>query len=332
VAGKKHLFLVDSGATVSIYDPALPVGKAIGTAEVDSPGGPVTLSKHVPPNARLGEMSLHDKGGGFVLAFDCSKQRPVFGEPCFGVIGMDFLNQHVVQIDFDAGEFRFLKKADNDCGQAHRMEFQIGMHFQPLVQLPMPDVGETWFAVDTGLCCTRSAGFEKELYDKLVKKQQLEEAGTVRSATAAGIMPAGIARRKALTFGGFTITNLVVGASPNNVLGLSFLARFLVTLDFPNNKLYLKKGKGFASPDLLDLSGLSVLRVDGKTVVHSVRDETSAAVKGIKAKDQLLRVGKTPVEKMTMLQLRRLLGTPSPALEIALRRGDEERTVTLQLE
>jgi hypothetical protein len=39
-----------------------------------------------------------------------------------------------------------------------------------------------------------------------------------------------------------TYTNLIVGVEEQaNLLGLRFLARHLVTLDFPNKRLYLKQ-------------------------------------------------------------------------------------------
>jgi hypothetical protein len=52
-----------------------------------------------------------------------------------------------------------------------------------------------------------------------------------------------------LALGDFKVNNPFVGESQSNMLGLSFLARFQVTMDFPRAKMYLKKGKPFDGPD-----------------------------------------------------------------------------------
>jgi hypothetical protein len=327
--GKLHLCLLDTGATVGIYDPSLPLGKSLATQVVETPNGTVKLSQHAPPPAKLGDMALHDKGPGFIFSLDFTQIRQVAGEPLVGIIGMDFLRQHIVQMDFDAGEVRFLRTADDACGKAFPLTFSSqGI---PTVKLKIADVVEALFQLDTGACGLGSVDIEKGLFDGMVEKQHLKVVGKSLSETLNGTGSSRLARSKSLSLGDFNLTDPIVGDGRVNTLGLSFLVRFQVTLDFPNAKMYLKKGKAFAAPDLYDLSGLRLLRIDGKTVVHSVAEESPAAVKGVKAKDQLVKIGNMPVDRMTLSQLRRLLATPADAVEVALRRDDEDRKVVLPL-
>jgi hypothetical protein len=330
VAGKTYTCLLDTGSAVGIYDPSLPLGKVAETLEVESANGPITLSKHAPPKALLGDMALHEHGVGFVLAYDFTKVRQVAGEPLFGVIGMDFLYRRVVQVDFDAGEVRFLREASANCGQECALKIE-GPWRAPLVKIKIADVGEPWFLIDSGLCSLDSGGLEKNLFNALVEKKHLEVVGSTLSETAKGTHSSRVAQGKLLALGDFKVNNPIVDESRANVLSLNFLARFLVTFDFPNAKMYLKKGKAFDAPDLRDLSGLHLLRVDGKTIVHSVDPESQAAVRGIKAKDQLIKVANKPVEKMTLFQLRRLLATPAQQLECTLCRGEDLKEIVMQL-
>ena len=39
-----------------------------------------------------------------------------------------------------------------------------------------------------------------------------------------------------------------------NLLGLGYLRRYHVTLDFPNRAMYLRKGKHYSDPDRIDIS------------------------------------------------------------------------------
>jgi C-terminal processing protease CtpA/Prc len=90
-------------------------------------------------------------------------------------------------------------------------------------------------------------------------------------------------------------------------LGLSFLSRHIVTLDFPNNRIYLKKGKGFKKDDETDMSGLHLLRISNQTVVYSVDEGSPAQKAGIRANDIILKVGDKDANTYDILELRRLL-------------------------
>ena len=60
---------------------------------------------------------------------------------------MDFLERHVVQIDFDEGEARVLKAAGDGCGEPIKVAIQDRM---PWVWLKMAEVGELDVLVDFG--------------------------------------------------------------------------------------------------------------------------------------------------------------------------------------
>jgi hypothetical protein len=330
VAGKTYTCLLDTGASCGVYDPSLPLGNPQETLDFDTGNGPIPLKLHTPPKALLGDMTLHEHGPGFVLAYDFSKFRQLAGEALFGVIGMDFLSRRVVQLDLDAGEVRFLRKAGANCGPELALKMEEPWR-NPMVKIKIADVGEQWFLIDSGACSLGSGGLDKALFNTLVEKKHLEVVGSTLVETAKGTHTSRIAQGKSLALGDFKVNNAIFAESRGNSLGLCFLARFLVTFDFPNAKMYLKKGKAFDAPDLRDLSGLRLIRVEGKTVVDSVDPESQAAMQGFKVKDQLIKVANKPVEKMTMFQLRRLLATPVEMLECTLRRGEEVKEIVLQL-
>ena len=162
-------------------------------------------------------------------------------------------------------------------------------------------------------------------------KNHVKEVGSGLAESINGTSEGRIGASKDLAMGEFKGQGPFLGEADRNLLGLGFWSRFLVTLDLPHSAIYLKKGKGFARPDLHDLSGLHLLRVEGKTVVYSVDKDSVAAAKGIKGGDQILRLGTDTVDKTSMFRLRRALSQAGETVSLTLRRNTEEMQVELVL-
>ena len=63
----------------------------------------------------------------------------------------------------------------------------------------------------------------------------------------------------------------VKGKRYESVLGLGYLSRYRVTLDFPGDRIYLERGKHFGELNETDLSGASVIRIGRDTIVRKDR-------------------------------------------------------------
>jgi len=131
--------------------------------------------------------------------------------------------------------------------------------------------------------------------------------------------------------GPFTHRGLVFHEARFNLLGLSYWSRYAATFDFPAQMAYLEKSRRYDLPEEINRSGLHLLRIDGQTCVHSVDKDSPASAKGIAAEDVIVQFdGKSP-DQMSMFSLRRLLTSPGKSVPIVIRRGHEEREVTLEL-
>lgn len=108
-----------------------------------------------------------------------------------------------------------------------------------------------------------------------------------------------------------------------NMIGLGFLSRFLVTVDFPKGVMYLKKGRRFNEPDYWDRTGLHLIRTGGKTVIHSVDKESPAATSGLRPGDAVDRIAGTAADKNSLFQLRRILSTADKQVRVTVQRGDQ---------
>lgn len=203
-------FMVDTGSPVTLLDKSLEgkLGKRFGTMPVWNVSGSKQTSGIFPAiKLFLGNTQL--KTGTHIHSYDF-QQHPM------GILGMDCLRHYCVQMDFEAGRMRFLNSGQMDAaglGKAFPLTFKNGYPFIERGGL----VGEsTNLLIDVG--CS---------IDGLMSK------GT--NKFEAVYLPES-------DWDGETYANLFVVAPGNvNALGLRFLARHLVTLDFPNQTLYLKR-------------------------------------------------------------------------------------------
>jgi hypothetical protein len=119
--GKKYLFVVDTGANTNFYDRSLPLGRPRGEAMVAGADGPVSLPLYDSPDTSVGGLSLRSDRP--VCGVDMRPFREASGYEVYGVIGMGFLRDHVIRIDFDGGKLTFLKEAGKDPGLAVPITF-----------------------------------------------------------------------------------------------------------------------------------------------------------------------------------------------------------------
>ena len=152
-----------------------------------------------------------------------------------GVLGMDCLRHYCIQLDFEAGKTRFLDADPMDAaqlGQAFPLTFRWGCPFIHHSNLIGREV--TNLLIDAG--DNKDGALNSELFRREVRRRTLRVEGD----TVDGKKPEHAWLPKCV-WNGEAYTNLIVGNGDWNVLGLRFLARHLVTLDFPKRTMYLKQ-------------------------------------------------------------------------------------------
>jgi hypothetical protein len=127
--------------------------------------------------------------------------------------------------------------------------------------------------------------------------------------------------------------NLIFSSASRSRLGLEFLSRHIVTFDFPNSKIYFKKGKDFKKIDEADMTGLHLLRMSNGVIVYSIDKDSPAEKVGIEANDIILRVGKKDASKYDMQELRRFLKSGDrQEVTMTIKHGTDVREVSFLLE
>ena len=223
------LFGVDTGSAITIFDKSMErrLGNRLGTRKIRWLGWKSTAGVYEAPELYLGKTAL--RTGRRVLTDDLSR-IPLPGRPLRGILGMDCLRHYCIQLDFAARKMRFLDpyhEAGESLGQAFPL---IGRVVTPENLLGVKGVKS---AIDTG--CNFDGMLEPKLFQRALRDQNVE-------------LTNGAAWFPKAVWGGQTYTNLMLTEFAN-VVGLRFLARHLVTLNFPKRTMYLRRRSVGALPD-----------------------------------------------------------------------------------
>jgi hypothetical protein len=223
--GEELPFIVDTGSPGSLISKSLEpkLGKRLGTWTLSKYGNQ-TSDRYMAPRLYLGNTLL--MSGTNISTFDFTHLSSLSGHLIMGVLGVDCLRHYCIQLDFEAGTLRFLDSNKVDAAR-------LGKAFPIIFSSIDPKESSDWHPYPVINHSSLSGGTRTKLLidtgcniDGLVPKDT-----TKRQAT----------RLSELIWDGETYTNIHVGLEPVNALGLRFLARHLVTLDFPNRTMYLKK-------------------------------------------------------------------------------------------
>ena len=251
--GEEFSFMVDTGSSGTIVDQTIQKksGRPLGTGTMSNWEGANKTEAYAAPGFYLGGARL------------------VTGDKVWAggsrILGMDCLKHYCVQIDFAAGKMRFLKSGQENVSELGRA-------------YPLTLKGNVPYIHHAGLLAGENTNLLIDLgcrVDGLAGKDMV--GGLVR------FLPGCI-------WDGENYSNLAVAAvGQANVLGLNFLARHLVTLDFPKRMMYLKQTTvGF-------LPGERSAKINNDEIEAPV-----AFLESLQAKDQLPGLSKSEVVKICL--------------------------------
>ena len=274
--GEELPFVLDTGSTGTLLDHSLEpkLGKRLGTTTMHSWGTSRELPVFAAPRLYLGGVPLDV--GDRVVGDDCQRMPSDSGPPIMGMLSIDCLRHYCIQLDFAAGKMRFLEPE-------HVNAVELGKDF------PITWVEGRPFVHHDGLV-------------QGIGTNSLIDTGYPTDGVIAELGP-GTSYYAERVWAGQTYTNLLLG-NGGYVLGLRFLARHLVTLDFLNGTMYLRQQSVGPLPGgsfmVLQTTRIEALEPLVRAVVH---DDAAAARKELLALEQ----GSAP--ELTKTIARKLVGT-----------------------
>lgn len=240
---------VDTGAPITLLDNSLAgrLGPRVGEMPIFSFENHQTGMIYVAPALYLGEVRL--AMGSNVFTADLSRLARGMDPACKGILGMDCWRHYCLQMDFDSRAMRFLDAKRLDAGMLGKrfalqwsressregipMIWHAGLLGGAVTNVVI-DTGNTGDGMAAGRQIRRHAA--GSYAGGLIKRTKhfLAVEGWVNRGVA---LPGGV-------WDGESYNGLAVARGPREQpdwIGLRFLARHLVTLDFPDDALYLKR-------------------------------------------------------------------------------------------
>ncbi len=240
-SGEEFPFEVDTGAEYTLLDTSLEpkLGRRVGSNTSSFLLGPrLSGGLYVTPPLYLGNTPLRSVWmerlhTNVVMTADLQGLASKLRHPLMGILGMDCLRYYCIQIDFQSAKLRFLNPAKLNTaglGKVFALTYDAGGCPRASHGALLASKGGHAM-VDTGYYPGDGA-----LDLRLLKQARRQESEQTRTAQFRDI---GLTFFPGCVWGGRTYTNLLIGEG-RNLIGLRFLARHLVTLDFCNDKMYLR--------------------------------------------------------------------------------------------
>jgi len=336
-------FIFDTGAGISVIDPqsARALGlRPRGKLKLDATGGSVQSGLIQSVSLSVPGVEVFNQS---LATIDLDAFASLFGFKIDGIIGHDFINNFVVEIDYASGVMNLFDAQGykyHGAGESIPIEIVDKTPFvRGRIVLNGREPIEGKFEIDTGgtgiLNLNTPFVNKHKMLETLAKQTQSKMGGAGGSSAAVK------AHVLAIEVGSFAIKNpLVVFAQGtegsessidyDGLLNNGFFSQFKVILDYSRSQMLLERNHRA----LTDLSGLEIVADSPRFrtyVVNAVEENSPAAAAGIQEEDTIIAIDGQPTARLTLRELRHLFTQPGEHL-LKIKRGSKTIQVRMRLQ
>ena len=333
-------FVLDSGAGDSVVDKRKATAlqlKLVGADEGSGIGEKTVEAGLVKGlSLRLPGVELLDQT---LYAAPLDSLEPAAGRSVGGLLGYDFFNRFVVEIDYTALVINLYDPVNyrySGSGDSIPITLERNHAFARASIVPSTgSVIEGKFLIDTG--GARAVDLTAPFVEmhKLLDGDQRTIRGFV--AGIGGQINLRIGRLKSLQLGRYVVKAPVVGFSQaakgasassemDGLIGADLLSRFKVILDYSRKRMILEPNARFARSDEYDMSGMRIITPDPKFKTFKIQRivENSPAIDaGLREGDVIFRIDGSPAAKLTLERMRQMFKQEGRSYLLTVKRGDE---------
>ncbi|HEY4261079.1 MAG TPA: pepsin/retropepsin-like aspartic protease family protein, partial [Schlesneria sp.] len=239
--GEKHQFVLDTGCSINLLDVAFvdrlpPSRRTIGAS---GPGGTSSIRLLQAPEMMIGEKNprtLLAEKDKFVGIIDFAEVRLATESNCSGIIGMEFLKTQVVRLNLAESFIAFASQPTSQ--PAHVEKIRTNELKCPSISLQVSGSHLCPMMIDTG--SQNGLVIEPKLYERLLQEQRILGRGTTEFVTFDRTITSRVGVLDRASLGPYQVRNIHVAEGKVPLMGLQFLRRFEIDLDFPNGHAYFR--------------------------------------------------------------------------------------------
>lgn len=242
-------FILDTGNPLTMVDQSFgpKLGNRLGSVTLKNFGFEQEATTYAAPPLYLGNVRLEKSGqyGPYIIAYDRNQLESLWKYSASGILGMDVLRNYCIQLDFAARKVRFLDGSQADKSGWGR-------------PIPLGDIGDGCPAIHENFTGVTGIGTEIDTgcsYDGWLTPKLFEQWTNHPQTSMRGMMISTNGVLGGETYGQLDLLRVSDQAAASDDpkmkccgVGLRVLSQNLVTLDFPNHTMYLKR----TNPDKLE--------------------------------------------------------------------------------
>ena len=258
---------------------------------------------------------------------------------------MDFLKKYVVRIDFDQSKVTFIKgkkkfdlfsmfkpgeNENPEWGESIPLKTKLFFDNVYFVEGSISEDIETDFLVDSGWY--NPDGINNDVLQIVNSNSQ-----KIKNKNEMSYVIVTLDNNRNLlerfSIGSLEYKNNIFLKNNFSILGLDFLSRHIVTFDFPNEIMYLKKGKNYdKQPDIsIPISAIGCVINYKDYVVEKVDPNGLAYKKGIREGDTLIKIDGRDTLSFNVVEFftfwGKLYSPEKFTIDLIFKRGEDTFTV-----
>ncbi len=322
-------FLIDTGVRSNIlfskklgdalgleYTRRLSITGADGSTSIMAQVSPINSIDLGPVEGKLQSL--------LVLEEDFLELESVIGVPVYGIIGYEFFKYNPVKINYDEGIIEFYKQERLKWKPPlyRKMELEVAdskAYITAKINQKSGSNLEAKLLIDTGanhgLLLNQETSQDIKMPMIFIESELGQSLG--------GVLYGHIGRVTSLRLKGLRMEEVLTSYPEKNAfsdvikatgrmgsLGSEVLGRTRIILDYPRNRMLIRKGLTFYSPFEFDMSGLILRKVpneDNRVYIGDVRPGSPAYRVGILPFDEVLSINKVPTFLWELSEVFKLL-------------------------
>ena len=296
---------------------------------------------------KIGKLKLQNKTV-YVLKNDVFNLSKHSGTKINGLIGVDFFQDHIVEIDYSSKHIRFYEPTNFEAPKGYEM-MPITIESQKMfVELSVVESDSTHRQVKMLM----DTGAELNAWFQTTSKESVHVPpkwvqGTIGEGLN-GIITGKYSHIPQICFGNFclknaivsfpdsaTITGIVTNSKRDGTVGSQLLSRFNLFIDYKQKKFYFKPNSNFKNPYSYNVAGIEIIQYSPVVPIIEVMDvwaNSPAAHAGVQKEDQIIEINGTSAFQMSIGEIRKIFETTSKRpLNLTLKRGKEEIMVRIDM-